>query len=84
MKINCYGESAEGEAPAKGPARDPFGTKKVAGATYLRFAPRSPAPIHRLSVDADGFIRHEWAYGMWADAKSLAYVPLETTLEVQQ
>ena len=84
MTINCYGEHTEGAAPAKGPAREPSGTKRVCGATYLRFAPRSPAPIHRLSVEADGFIRHEWAYGMWADAKSLAYVPLETTLEVQQ
>ena len=84
MRINCYGERAEGEVSLKGPAREPSGTKRVGGVTYLRFAPRSPAPIHRLSVDADGFIRHEWAYGMWADAKSLAYVPLETTLEVQQ
>ena len=84
MRINCYGERVEGAAPAKGAAREPFGTKKVAGATYLRFAARSPAPIHRLAVDADGAVRHEWAYGMWADAKTLAYVPLETTLEVQQ
>ena len=84
MRINCYGERAEGEGSLKGPAREPSGTKRVGGATYLRFAPRSPAPIHRLSVEADGFIRHEWAYGRWADVKSLAYVPLETTLEVQE
>ena len=84
MMINCYGEHTEGAAPAKGPAREPSGTKRVGGATYHRFAARSPAPIHRLLVDADGIVRREWAWGMWADAKSLAYVPLETTLEVQQ
>ena len=84
MRINCYGERADGSLDAKGLARDPCGVKKVAGATYLRFAPRSPAPIHRLSVSADGIVRHDWAWGMWADVKSLAYVPLETTLEVQE
>ena len=84
MRINCYGEQAEGAFPAKGLAREPFGTKRVGGATYLRFAPRSPAPIHRLAVGADGIVRHEWAFGMWAEAKSLSYVPLETTLEVQE
>ena len=84
MKINCYGERTEGAAPAKGPAREPSGTKRVGGATYLRFAPRSPAPIHRLSVDEDGIVQHEWAYGMWADAKTLSYVLLETILEVQE
>ena len=34
--------------------------------------------------DKDGVIRHEWAWGMWADAKSLDYVPLDETLEVQE
>ena len=58
--------------------------KNDAGIVYACFAPRSPAPIHRLSLGADGIVRHEWAYGMWADAKSLSYVPLETILEVQE
>ena len=84
MRINCYGDRVDGSAVERGLAREPCGVKKVAGATYMRFAPRSPAPIHRLAVDADGIVRHEWAYGMWADAKSLSYVPLETTLEVQE
>ena len=84
MRINCYGERVDGSAAERGLARNPSGSKKIGGATYLRFAARSPAPIHRLSVDADGIVRHEWAYGMWAEAKSLAYVPLETTLEVQE
>ena len=84
MRIDCYGDRAGGSTRMGGVAREPNGTKKAGGATYLRFGARSPAPIHRLSVDADGIVRHEWAYGMWADAKSLAYVPLETTLEVQE
>lgn len=84
MRIDCYGDRAGGATRMAGVAREPNGTKKAGGATYLRFGARSPAPIHRLSVDADGIVRHEWAYGMWADAKNLAYVPLETTLEVQE
>ena len=84
MRINCYGDRADGSAVERGLAREPSGSKRVGGATYLRFAPRSPAPIHRLSLGADGIVRHEWAYGMWADAKSLDYVPLDETLEVQE
>ena len=84
MRIDCYGDRADGATRMAGVDREPNGTTKAGGATYLRFGARSPAPIHRLSVDADGIVRHEWAYGMWADAKSLAYVPLETTLEVQE
>lgn len=84
MRIDCYGEKADGANRAAMPAREPYGTKRVGGATYLRFAARSPAPIHRLSVGEDGVIRHEWAWGMWADAKSLDYVPLDETLEVQE
>lgn len=84
MRIDCYGDLADGARRTAMPAREPHGTKRVGGATYLRFAARSPAPIHRLAVDADGIVRHEWAYGTWADAKSLAYVPLDETLEVQE
>ena len=84
MTIDCYGEPVGGAERMTLPAREPNGTKRMGGATYLRFAARSPARIHRLIVDADGIVRHEWAYGMWADAKSLSYVPLETTLEVQE
>ena len=84
MKINCSGERVDGASSVNGLAREPSGTKRAGGVTYMRFAPRSPAPIHRLSVDEDGIVRHEWAYGMWADAKTLSYVPLETTLEVQE
>lgn len=84
MRIDCYGEKAGEERRRATPAREPHGTKRAGGTTYLRFGARSPAPIHRLAVDADGIVRHEWAYGMWADAKSLAYVPLDETLEVQE
>ena len=84
MKIDCYGEKADGAVRVAGIAREPNGVKKVGGATYLRFAARSPAPIHRLSVGADGIVRHDWAWGMWADAKSLDYAPLDETLEVQE
>ena len=84
MRIDCYGDRADGAARMAGVAREPNGTKKAGGATYLRFAARSPAPIHRLTVDADGIVRREWAWGMWADAKSLDYVPLDETLEVQE
>ena len=80
MTIDCYGEPVGG---AERMTLQPNGTKRTGGATYMRFAARSPAPIHRLSVDAGGIVRHEWAYGMWADAKSLDYVPLDETLEVQ-
>ena len=98
MKIDCYGDCADGAERMTGIAREPNGTKRIGGATYLRFAARSPAPIHRLLVDAarspapihrllvdaDGIVRREWAWGMWADAKSLAYVPFDETLEVQE
>ena len=84
MRIDCYGDRADGAERMAGIAREPNGTKKVGGATYLRFGARSPAPIHRLSIGEDGIVRHEWAYGMWADAKSLDYVPLDETLEVQE
>ena len=84
MKIDCYGDRADGSARMAGIVREPNGTKRIGGATYLRFAARSPAPIHRLLVDADGIVRREWAWGMWADAKSLDYVPLDETLEVQE
>ena len=84
MKIDCYGDCADGAERMTGIAREPNGTKRIGGATYLRFAARSPAPIHRLLVDADGIVRREWAWGMWADDKSLAYVPLDETLEVQE
>ena len=84
MKINCYGERVDGASSVNGLAREPSGTKRIGGVTYMRFAPRSPAPIHRLSVDEDGIVRHEWAYGMWADAKTLSYVPIKTTLEVEE
>lgn len=84
MKIDCYGDCTDGAERMTGIAREPNGTKRIGGAIYLRFAARSPAPIHRLLVDADGIVRREWAWGMWADAKSLAYVPLDETLEVQE
>ena len=84
MKINCYGERVDGASSVNGLAREPSGMKRAGGVTYMRFASRSPAPIHMLAVGADGIIRHEWAFGMWAEAKSLSYVPLETTLEVQE
>lgn len=84
MRIDCYGSRADGGARLRRPEREPFGVKKAGGATYMRFAARSPAPIHRLSVDEGGTVRHEWAYGMWADAKSLAYVPVDETLEVPE
>ena len=84
MRIDCYGERVDGAIRMAGVAREPHGVKKIGGATYLRFAARSPAPIHRLALDADGIVRHEWAYGMWADAKSLSYVPMEDTLEMQE
>ena len=84
MKIDCYGDCADGAERMTGIAREPNGTKRIGGATYLRFAARSPAPIHRLTVDADGIVRREWAWGMGADAKSLDYVPLDETLEVQE
>lgn len=63
MRIDCYGDRADGAARMAGVAREPHGTKKAGGATYLRFGARSPAPIHRLSVDADGIVSREWAWG---------------------
>ena len=57
MKINCYGERVDGASSVNGLAREPSGTKRAGGVTYMRFAPRSPAPIHRLSVRGRGRYR---------------------------
>ena len=84
MRIDCYGERADGARRIATPAREPSDAKSVGGATFLRFGAGSPAPIHRLSVDAGGIVRHKWAFGNWADSESLDYVPLEETLEVRE
>ena len=84
MRVDCHGDRSCGAARMAGAARWPHGAKKAGGATCLRFGARSPAPIHRLSVDADGISSREWAWGVWADAKSPDCVPPDKTSEVQE
>ena len=82
MRINCYGEEMECLTYDKNLPRQPLETKDSGGATYMRFGDGESAPIHRLTVGADGIVRREWAFGKWDEAENLAYVPATETMEV--
>ena len=39
-------------------------------------------PIHRIDRDENGCTRESWAFGSWADAESLRYIPVNQTMEI--
>ena len=42
----------------------------------------TPSIFHRIDCDENGSVRQSWAFGRWAGADSLRYIPINETKEV--
>jgi hypothetical protein len=84
MRIDCYGERTEGATFEKKLRREPLETKYSGKWTFQRFGEGDRVPIHKLGVDDDGVVRETWAYGAWADAETLDYIPITETMEATE
>ena len=83
MQIDCYGFEATSQW-FKRRTLDPYLIKRSEGITYLCFGNQLNRPIHRIDRDENGCVRQSWAFGRWADADSLRYIPINETLEVKR
>lgn len=62
---------------------EPYRIKRLGEDTYVCFHAEDPRPIHKIHKDeATGEITVTWAYGAWAEADQLAYLPINQTREV--
>ena len=82
MRINCYGERADGPTYDKPIPHVPLETKFIGGVTYDLYGTGERAPIHRTRVGEDGMVVEEWAWGRWEDRETLSYSPFTETKEV--
>ena len=82
MRIDCYGDEAGSPSYGKRMIRQPLETRHSGGCTYMRYGEGAKVPIHRLKIDEAGAVRETWAYGPWADADNLDYLPITETKEV--
>ena len=82
MRIDCYGGRTGSPTFEKMEMRQPLETRHSGGCTYMRYGEGANVPIHRLKIDEAGAVRETWAYGPWADAESLDYMPITETKEV--
>ena len=59
----------------------PYRVAEAGSVTYLCFDDGEKRPVHRITkTDVETVI--EWAYGIWANRETLAYVPINDTWEV--
>lgn len=82
MQIDCYGFPATSEFFRRR-RLDTYLFKNAGGTLYECFGRGAKRPIHRIDRTAEGELRVMWAWGEWAKADRLAYVPLSETLEVE-
>ena len=82
-QIDCYGFEATSEF-FKRRKLETYLFKESNGAVYECFAEGAERAIHRLDQDADGCVRITWAWGAWADAPLLDYIPLSETREIER
>ena len=83
MQIDCYGFEATSQW-FKRWTLDPYLIKRSEGITYFCFGDQLNRPIHRIDRDENGSVRQSWAFGRWADAESLRYIPINETMEVKR
>lgn len=83
MQIDCYGFEATSQW-FKRRSLKPHLIKESDGVLYISFGYSPHGPIHRIDRDPDGNLRLMWAFGAFADAASLAYVPINDTLEIKE
>lgn len=75
-QIDCYGFESTSEFYRRRVLPTHL-AKTVDGVIYECFSDAPLRPIHRLDVAPDGSYRVTWAYGAWADADALEYIPLD-------
>jgi hypothetical protein len=59
----------------------PYRVVETASATFMCFGDEPQRPIHRITKNGTETVV-EWAFGAWNDKETLAYVPINQTLEV--
>ena len=82
-QIDCYGFETTSEF-FKIKKLDTHLVKMKDGIMYMCFGDEAIRPIHRLDKDANGDMRVMWAYGSWADAETLHYVPINETMVIKE
>ena len=82
MQIDHYGFEVQSRWFGKREL-EPHRIKKSGDNTYVCFHAEDPRPIHRIHKDpATSEIDVMWAYGAWANAERLGYIPVNVTREV--
>ena len=74
------------------PIAPPCGTPRCGGSPFgrrfpskqLRNAEAVSSAHSRIDRDENGSVRQSWAFGRWADAESLRYIPINETMEVKR
>ena len=74
------------------PIAPPCGTPRCGGSPFGRRFPSKTfqntetlSSAHsRIDRDENGSVRQSWAFGRWADADSLRYIPINETMEVKR
>ena len=74
------------------PIAPPCGTPRCGGSPFgrrfpskqLRNAEAVSSAHSRIDRDENGSVRQSWAFGRWADAESLCYIPINETMEVKR
>jgi len=84
VQIDCYGFPATSEFFKIKELEAHLLKKGPDDELYVCFGEQPRRPIHRIELDSSGGVRIMWAYGRWEDAISLAYVPINETLEVER
>ena len=82
-QIDCYGFEAISEHFQRRKL-EAYLVKNDGGIIYECFGNGDPRPIHRIDRDPDGCVRVMWAYGRWADAEGLTYIPITETMNIEK
>lgn len=83
VQIDCYGFEAS-STNFQRRKLEAYLVKNDAGIIYECFGNGDPRPIHRIDRDPDECVRVMWAFGRWADAEDLAYVPINETMNIEK
>ena len=81
MQIDCYGFEASSQWFRR-KELEVYLMKEVEGILYLCYGNQPMRPIHRIDLDENGCTRESWAFGRWADVKSLRNIPVNQTMEI--
>ena len=82
MQIDCYGFQATSEFFRRREL-EPHLLKQVEDTVYVCFGTDARRPIHRIDRSPDGDVRVMWAYGAWDEAETLAYIPINETMNIE-